>query len=58
MSSADKKAGLSKEVVSIGVELSPWAGQWCMVTHQVLPHGSVPTTFRVDDVSVRACIRP
>jgi hypothetical protein len=40
------------------VDLSPWAGHPCMVTFQVLADGAVPTTFRVDDVSVRACQQP
>lgn len=40
------------------VDLSLWAGQGCVVSFQVFTDSSVPTTFRVDDVSVRGCIRP
>ena len=40
------------------VDLSPWAGQGCVVSFQVFTDQSVPATFRVDDVSVQSCIQP
>ena len=39
------------------LDLSPWAGRWAMAAFQVVNDSGVPTTFRVDDVSVRACVR-
>jgi len=40
------------------VDLTAWAGQRVLLGYLVRTDGSVPTTFRVDDVSVRACVRP
>jgi len=42
----------------VALDLSPWAGRWAMVAVQVTTVGSVPTTFGVYGVSVRACVRP
>jgi len=43
---------------NVTLDVSPWAGGRAMVAFQVVSDGSVPATFRVDDVSVLACIRP
>jgi hypothetical protein len=40
------------------VDLSPYAGQGFFLTFRVHTDGSVPTTFRIDDVSVQSCFRP
>jgi hypothetical protein len=40
------------------VDLSPYAGQGFFLSFGVHTDESVPTTFRFDDVSVRACMRP
>lgn len=40
------------------VDLSAYAGKFLLVAFQVSTDASVPTTFRVDDVSVKACVRP
>jgi hypothetical protein len=40
------------------LDVSQWAGRWVMAAFQVGADGSVPTTFRVDDVSMRFCVRP
>lgn len=40
------------------VDLSPWAGRTVLAGYLVHTDGSVPTTFRVDDVTLRACRRP
>jgi hypothetical protein len=37
------------------VDLSAFAGQTLIVSFLVETDGSVPTTFRVDDVSIQAC---
>ena len=37
------------------VDLSPYAGTRILVSFLVQTDGSTPTTFRVDDVSIRAC---
>ena len=38
-----------------GVDLSAYAGKQVLISFLVDTDGSVPTTFRVDDVSLRAC---
>jgi hypothetical protein len=40
------------------VDLSPNAGKDFFLTFHATTDASVPTTFRVDDVSVRACVPP
>ena len=37
------------------VDLGPYAGTRILVSFLVVTDGSMPTTFRVDDVSIRAC---
>ena len=38
-----------------GVDLSAYAGKTLMVSYLVQTDGSTPTTFRLDDASIRAC---
>ena len=40
------------------VDLSPYAGKGFFLSFGATTDASVPTTFRVDDVSVKACVRP
>jgi hypothetical protein len=37
------------------VELTPYAGHRVLIGFRAVTDGSVPTTFRIDDVSVQAC---
>jgi hypothetical protein len=37
------------------VDLSAWAGKQVLISFLADTDGSLPTTFRVDDVSIRAC---
>jgi hypothetical protein len=40
------------------VDLGAWAGRTVLAGYLVRTDGSVPTTFRVDDISLRACRQP
>jgi hypothetical protein len=43
---------------AIEADLSPWAGKRLYAGFLVRTDGAVPTTFRIDDVSILACVRP
>ena len=42
----------------IEADLSPWAGQRLYAGFLVRTDAAVPTTFRIDDVSILSCVRP
>lgn len=43
---------------AIEADLSPWAGKRLLAGFLVRTDAAVPTTFRIDDVSILACVRP